>query len=76
MAAAAAPEHWVFVGTKADGRRGGRSLPVLTMDAGSGSVAIAHHNAVPGLAAPSWLAVTPAPRPASPPRHPRAFAAR
>ena len=51
-------QHWVFVGTKADGREGGRSLPVLRMDAGSGALALAHPD-VAALPAPSWLALAP-----------------
>ena len=51
-------DWWVFVGTKADARTGGRSLPVLQFDDRTGSLRL-HAPDAGALPAPSWLAVTP-----------------
>eukprot|EP01050_Picozoa_sp_SAG11_P016521 SAG11_NODE_2262_length_3608_cov_3.051012_4_plen_183_part_00 len=49
---------WVYVGTKADSRTGGSSLPVLRFDSAAGDISMAYTDAG-CLPAPSWLALTP-----------------
>eukprot|EP01044_Picomonas_judraskeda_P013267 COSAG03_NODE_1985_length_3259_cov_4.704430_2_plen_459_part_00 len=58
LAMSSATQWWVYVGTKADGRTGGRSLPVLSFDSADGSLALVHTDAG-HLPAPSWLALAP-----------------
>lgn len=55
----ASGQWWVYVGTKADSRTGGRSLPVLRFDGTVGSLSLVNEDAG-HLPAPSWLALSPA----------------